>query len=369
MLTASLMLMSIAPGCALPERLPLPDWSDGYDNPDVDTDIDTDVDDTDVEDTEDTDVIANPEPPSGSMALRIPTDLNYPLRLRKLGGDGLPTDAACAIDKAAFGTNPAIDCLIDGDELDLHMLAFEFDLVVPPGLCDYVYHAHYMYESWKVGDGPTEVSYTLNADGTFSDEVNSFNGIPYCEYDYRNLDSDYPNCCTGSYTLTITDGATGDVDSLTLPWDANPADCYDGAAFFDSEAQFNEDGWPLPVFTYLNREAAEKRYSFAPLVANYRSNAPTANYYDPALHDGTLPAALAAPYARPYYTFQCVNRAEEVSAQIRLVVREWNEKDQFFLDGDPDTTGVEPAWGLPIDDWQDWDVLTPGSTMSPMGRD
>jgi hypothetical protein len=51
---------------------------------------------------------------------------------------------------------------------------------------------------------------------------------------------------------------------------------------------------------------------------------------------------------------ECVDNADEVLARIQFDVREWNEKAQLAQDGDPDTTGTEPYWNTPVNDFDDW---------------
>ena len=88
---------------------------------------------------------------------------------------------------------------------------------------------------------------------------------------------------------------------------------------------------------------------------------PLANHYDTADHDGQAPAGLRGAWARPYYTFECYDNAEELLARVRLVVREWNEESQLDASGDPDTEGTEPVSGTPLNDRRDWADATPGA--------
>jgi hypothetical protein len=375
MLVATLALLA---GCPVADTAddPLDDWSQYYPNYDSDSDADTDVDTDDTDDTDlDTNDIDNPEIPEGSFGIRVPQGLTYDMRLRKMDAAGVPMDdTPCAIEESEFGTDPSIQCMLDMDELDLHALELQFDVVVPPEMCDYLFQSLYRYESWKMGSGPASVEYTIDANGNFIREVNSRNGVAFCPYDYSWFDVDWPNCCEGTFTETITLEETGEVQTFNLNWGGERAFCYDGAAFHDKEAVFDSESWPLDQYTYLNRAGIEKHYQFESILPLHHTNVALANYYDPADHDGAMPAALSAEagsaYAQPFYSFQCRDNADEVYARIDLVVREWNTKDDFYADGDPDLTGFEDGWdNEPLDDWMDWDAFTPDAVTWPMGSD
>jgi len=328
----------------------LPDWSDGMDT-DTDTDSDSDTD-TDT----DTDTL-----PANPFALTAAPDVRYDTRLEETSV-GTP----CAVVPGETAADYVdMDCTLDIAELDLYGNALDFDFIVAAGLCEFVVYWHYMYEAWEVGIGPTEVSWSIDGAGNIFNPVNATtNGSPICEYDYSRLYLDAPNCCLGTYILTITDVASPADPQISPPlfWGGVPSDCYDGAAFHDPEAIYTNDGWPVARILYLNQDSWTKRFHWDLLATDYYSNVPLANYYDPADHGGTMPAGFTGDWARPYYTFQCYDHAEELLAQLKLSVREWNEQSEFYDEGDPDTTGTEPVTGLPIDDRMDWATGTPGNT-------
>ncbi len=261
------------------------------------------------------------------------------------------------------------DCLLEIHELDLWAGGLHFDFVVPEGVCDWVAWGHYQYEAWEVGVGPTEVLIEFDEDGDIVGGEHHVEGTPVCEYDHGSQVPDAPNCCLGTYTVTTYEtGEDPAADGTTSPtqfWGGDASNCYGGAAFIDPEASFTEDGWPRDTIVLVDQERFEKRFEFPNLSANFRTNVPLANHYEPDDHDGTSPASLRGFAARPYYEFTCYDHAMEVFAHLRLQVREWNEMAEFALgpDGDPATVGVEPVSGHPIDDIAAWGVATPGDEL------
>jgi len=319
----------------------LPDWSAGYD------------DGTSTVDT------GTPEVPSGALAVTVPTNTGIESRIHVTGA----TDPCEIYPDGTVEGYEETDCTIDIPELDLYGYGLNYDLTVPAGACEFVVYSHYMYEAWEVGTGPDEVSYEVDATGNIVNEVNSVGGVPYCEYDYTWQSSDSPNCCIGSYTLTVYDAAADETTTYPpLGWGGNPSDCYDGAAFYDPEATFSDDGWPLARIVFLQETAWTRRFTWPELSSRYYSNVPLANHYDPADHEGTLPAGLAGYWAQPQYVVECYDHAEELLGRITLNVQEWNEEAEYMAEGDPNTTGTEPISGEPIDDRNDWATATPDAT-------
>ncbi|MCB9779808.1 MAG: hypothetical protein H6742_14680 [Alphaproteobacteria bacterium] len=331
----------------------LPDWSAGYEA-DAGDETGGDGGTFVVPDTQTTIELAVPDE----------DDIGYFTWIHEAG-----TQADCAFEPGEDYTDyQSIDCVLETEELDLFFNGLTFDFLVPEGACDYVAWHHFQYEAWEVGTGPTDVSYTVQVDGTITDEVNSFNGVPYCEYDYSTLANDYPNCCLGTYNVTVTYEQAGGGEPITevspaFGWDGEPSSCYAGAAFDDPEVQLTADGWPISRQVFTDKDSYGKRFDWDELSDEFGTNVTLANYYDPADHDGTMPAGHAGAWAYPTYDFYCYDNAEEVIASLHLQVQEWNQHSLFYDGGDPDVTGEENnGSGSPIDDRKDWAVATPGST-------
>jgi hypothetical protein len=359
--------------CGEESRKPLPDWSDGYETGGPMAAPGAGGSDGGAI-TEDGGTVDPNVPPSGTFAIRMASAVRWPLKIRDR--DALEDDriVPCYVEpgpretELEFAEHKKVRCIIESDELDLHQLGLQYDVIVPEGMCDFLLRVPYIYENFEIGVGPTEVSYTLEEDGSFSDEMNSIDGKPYCVYDYGIFGGDLPNCCYGTYTKTVTSAKTGKVSMSPGTWGGGKlGECYYGGGYLDAEATLDTEGFPVAQTIYVGREALVQHEVFEGPEGKYISNIALANYYDSKDHGGRAPAAIRADFARPNYEYYCLDDAEENIAYIEIVVREWNEEVEFDADGDPDTTGIEPDWELPrtddINDWTDWkDVDSDGDT-------
>lgn len=332
------------------DREPMPDWSSdaatgGVGEAGVDAGADSDASGD-----------AATIPPS-TFGIVVPSTVAYPNRLRILGTKDQPC-ATMITDGGAGPTGGEVECVLDMDELDLHVQGYALDIITPLGACDYVLYKPYIYAAWPSGTGPSTVSYTVQGDGTYSDEVNSQNGTPACPYDYRSTYVGGPNCCDGSYTLTITSADTGKTTTKVATWGGVDSDCYDGAAFWLEGGPFDSKGFPIDPIWFIDREMQRIHIKHAGISDKYTRGAglsvPLASFWNEIPGRTTPPIALTEGLARANTRIECLDNAHEVLAVIRLHVREWNEKVQLASDGEPNTTGTEATFGGPIDDYFDW---------------
>lgn len=359
--------------CSDDKRAPLPDWSDGYEQGGpmaVPTGGDGGVGDGGIDGG--SGMPDDNAPPRNTFAIRMASEVRWPMRIRDQEALDEGRIQACYVKRDSPATELVysdakdVRCTIDMDELDLHQLGVQFDVIVPKGMCDFLLRVPYIYENFEIGQGPSKVSYTINADGSFSDEVNSMAGVPYCRYDYSGFGDLYPNCCYGSYTSEATSAQTGKKSVTRGNWGGGKlGKCYYGGGYLDKRVTFDTADFPVAETIYMGRDALVQHEDFLGIEGKYGPNVALANYFDPADHDDGPPAALRARFAHQDYDYWCLDDAEEPIAHIAVQVREWNEEVEFDADGDPDTVGTEPGWDGPIDDWDDWKTLTPGATDFP----
>lgn len=332
MMALRLTTLALLVGCSQ-DREALPDWSEGYESTsDTGTDITPSV--------------------GAYLQLSTSSDVGYDT-ITHPDGDWT---SACAIETDGSLTDyQQQTCYIEVKELDLYASSFQYTIAASG--CEYVSWEHYMYEAWELGSGPAEVSYSIDEKGNITDEVNSLDGVPYCEYNYYYWDASSPNCCTGSYTLTINDEQSGKSSVFNnLSWGDRPWECYSGAAFIDPEAIFNDSGWPMVHIVRTNMEYYSKPFAFEPLSEKFFTNLNLANHYDPEDHAEGAPPGHTGIYSQPTYVLQCLDHAREELARIDFIVREWNTEDEFALaeTGDPDEEGAEPTSNSPLNDLLDW---------------
>lgn len=339
-------------------REPLPDWSGGYADGGI-----RPRDPVDGPGTPEIQFGTYDDLIEGDFSIAVPRNVAYPIRIRKLGSAAEP----CGITPGDVGgLHNEIQCVLDMDELDLFVLGMAGDVVVPAA-CEYLLYRLYMYENWPVGLGPDTVSWTVQPDGTRTDEVNAADGNAVCAFDHERLDPAAPNCCLGTYEQRIKHAETGEVQVSTHAWGGKPGDCYDGAAYHAEGAAIDEaTGFPVATYVYGHDRSFVQQVRVDGISEHYFSTVPLASFYDPTDHAGGPPAAFTGEFAVPTSDFLCLDHAEEIRARIRLTVREWNEEAEFDADGDPDTEGLEPGWDTRYDDFPDWAELTPGAGAWPM---
>ncbi|MBL7665706.1 MAG: hypothetical protein JNM93_11285 [Bacteriovoracaceae bacterium] len=219
--------------------------------------------------------------------------------------------------------------------------------------------------TWNGAALPTAGTY-YSVDGTtfFTEAAMAASGNPrmhVCEFDYSDLEPAGPNCDDGEYsttTYTFSFDSTGGVCSATAPsvsspittqCNGNPRACIDGPIReFFSDRDIEENFVTYEVID-TEGEDFEKTYDISsPFSLGHVTNMYAANYtkqcggtapndYDPDvieqyaagtdLFDADFTAAdpfYVENGTNPMYTFYCLNRALEVKARVRIMVRDWN---------------------------------------------
>jgi hypothetical protein len=169
-------------------------------------------------------------------------------------------------------------------------------------------------------------------------------GDPKCSFDYTNPDASLsgPNCCTGEYSLEtrswdveLNAGAGGYKPNppQTVKWGGQFSNCLAGPAMKSQPK--DSSGYPYALDYYTLAAGKNEIYTVDQLSSsggapNLRSSVYAANFFNIADHGAALPPPLntqdgvsgSAP--NPYYNFYCLDRADEIVAKIRIMVRDWN---------------------------------------------
>jgi hypothetical protein len=300
----------------------------------------------------------------------------------------------CSVDPSVLGTSSAlIDCMVETDELEFVFKGLSLAYNVPSTMCEYFRVRPYSFWNYQPGfdsttNGATAVSYTLDLTGKITGSVtatpagtavvNSDNTGVRCKYDYSQDSDPGPNCCEGTYSLTVTQQVDSDgngvpdsttVTSSSPKWTGKKSACLSGPAM--ATQQKSASGWPLNDLYFVSGKGINKAY-VASNNGFYNSLA-GANFYKPS--PATVPVALSkwASFTPSLtYDFECLDRDDEILARIRVTVREWNKKaelDKYRVGtsgADPDTSGSESnGSGDDYEDREDWNSVASSNTTFP----
>jgi hypothetical protein len=311
-------------------------------------------------------------------------------------------------------------CILDADELDLYAQGTSLSYTVPAGMCPYVNVTPYFYYKLQPGKGPSEVTVTVDETTGAVTESDSGDGVPStttattqkvtvatpytstptCTADYTLAGG--PNCCYGTYNLTVVEDGTS--SSTSESWGGNPNNCLSGPAM-DSQtlvagaAGDLANGYPKSSLYTLDGGALNGKYVIkSPLSKTFVTNAYIANFWQsgttgdyPLTSDGVgtaspnamqgplLPAGTSNPgceagqfcSGNPWYEFDCWDQAQDNIARIRVLIRSWTSNTQFesFVANQTNSpaTGTYNLWGAepgfpdqPLEDIETW--VTPYSS-------
>jgi hypothetical protein len=307
------------------------------------------------------------------------------------------TISTADIENVVTGTNNeeiVIQCIVEEAELDLYDHGVSLNFNVPPGVCNYLDFAAPYYYSYPTGTGPGWVEYETNSGAPPTNVSNSYQGTPYCPYDFTNsiniFGANGPNCCLGYYDQQID--SAGSPPSLTsnLAWGAKPGSCLEGPAMqtqtIDASNGFPEDtiyngvmesgmNQVYTVASPISRQANSVIY-----VANYFPNSTTqadwpAAFYPP---NGQTPPTSGTAYdnyvnldqqAQPFFQFDCLDSAYELRARIQVQVRGWDlQSNVGVATSYSNTGGIDPISGIPYHKYDNWlDITSFTGDQEPMG--
>jgi hypothetical protein len=280
--------------------------------------------------------------------------------------------------------NQSVDCYLDAEELDLYFHGVTLQYNVPSTLCTYLRFRSYYFVRYPVETSPTLVNVDTDRFGRICHDANS-NGTcevgeedQRCAYDYSGNGG--PNCCEGRYTQVSrgwnsVDNVYGDPVVTELTYGGKYGNCLDGPA--TQTHPKDSSNVPLGILSFVEGTGLNELYEIkSPIAQGHRSNAFIANFFSPLDHGGGTPAGLtptSAVVPEPMFRWQCLDRSDDVIAEIKLFIREWNTKVMFDNRvANPtgyDETGPEDSPFGPVNmkndrfDWRDWNTVYPGRAL------
>jgi hypothetical protein len=301
-----------------------------------------------------------PADAAAGFNISVQPDSKYTYTIHK--GTGISTDVwttPCRIDPSATGADRDITCIVEAEELDLYFFGIGLRFNVPPSMCNYVLQKLPYFYRYRPGVGP--VNAYDNTNGTTTN-----GGLPAgskavtCSYDYSA--SGGPNCCEGDYTLyTYSDDPDSAVDQVAATagkWGGKASACLSGPGMTLATSFSSVTGFPFNTIFYIEGVGINSGYFIDPSISTaLYSNINAANYFAAADHVLSRPLATTAvgfPDTQLYHEFLCLDRSKEISASIKVMIREWNTAAELVLGaaGNPDLTGSE-SYGTPINDYND----------------
>lgn len=306
-------------------------------------------------------------------------------------------DSACEVDPTATAWgDQAIECVVEGHELDVFFHGMSLAYNVPTSMCKYFEMSPYHYWNYEVGAEPTAISYKVDKDTeTFlvsptvtpvGSATVAASGEVTCTYNYTSEIPAGPNCCEGKYTLAVSrwvpgaangseceqTGVAPDIvyvgcyvtEVSTVDMGGIHSSCLAGPAI-KTQAR-SRSGFPKNDLYNVDGTGINGAYSVAAPLKAYESNA---NIYASNYFSGATPASLSTRQGytpQSAYEFLCLDNATEVKARIRVRVREWNTEAGLsgYLNGSTldagadaaaDAAGVESGdTSYPENDYLDW---------------
>ena len=193
-----------------------------------------------------------------------------------------------------------------------------------------------------------------------------------CPWDYTQFDTG-SSCCYGDYTTYTYNTVDAEIqDATDADWgpDSNYANCFRGPGLDDSNAK-TVLGLPAYIYTLVPAAGLTNSYAVASSIStSHDDQVYASNYFSAGDHTGntatssdtfhgeTVSAPVNSAKGFPYYQLDCLDHDEELKAQIRIMVREWNTQANFedFVAGtlaSADTAGQGDPYDVGFDEDND----------------
>lgn len=314
----------------------------------------------------------------GAMRVSESSGAVYSHSMHLLGENNAKTECSVsAIDGGNVSTSENILCWVEVEENDLFYVGVQFTLDIAAGNCDYIGYQPFSFYQYQ--PGRTVETYFSVSCGCDSGCVEIAGVPPPCQYDYSVTGG--PNCDTGSIMHnTKAWSEDSDTNSCVLVSDTNSTSLCGG----DFDACINGPVTDLGVKEQIvfidNGEYSNTWEISSPNSKGLFTNKYIANYAQfCAENDTEFDAIEYSNYAKyrapgnepvldplrksPFYYFTCYDKALDVKARIRVMVREWDTEfdssNAYVEQSGPvaqmDSDALEQEDLGPFNDYSDWD--------------
>ena len=261
-----------------------------------------------------------------------------------------------------------VDCYVDAEEMTFFAQDFALHYHVPSTMCSYLTTTPFYFINRETKLQTTALNVFLDRNGSIgvdSDTNGTINTTLGC---YSS--EGQATCCVGTYVENryIWNAQSGAYDTPTSTKVTRTMEqCLGGPAM--KSQPLNSFGRPSTTFQWVNGKGISAEYKFESPSKHSVDNAWITNYFNTADNAGSLPVAFyndIDPTAgtfnvgHPYYTFSCMDSADEVLAMVNIQLREWNTKAAYdarkTTPTNHDEGGFEstPFGSFPKNDFDDW---------------
>jgi len=309
-------------------------------------------------------------------------------------------DTKCQVSKSESDlTKKDLYCILDVQELDLYHSKLKLNFNAPQNVCSWIRIRPYWFYDFEPSPGKIKryMTVTKTAAGSTASDVTDETGTAVtdatvnfektgvnCKYDYSK-DNQHPNCCEGTLYLTTIDEVTSpapppvtteiDLGGKVKNCAAGPGVDYkvNTAGFPIVKDFYAENGINSTVDLQTPDDSGKNRSGILYLANFFRPD--DYENADPIFSTSTTltyPRGITGPDALlpnfpqgfPYYEFNCRDRADDVIARIRLLIRAWDTLADFENKNPyvPATSGTEPQFGETWHDRTNWTDVNPDKT-------
>lgn len=316
-------------------------------------------------------------------------------------------DTKCQISKSETDlTKKDLYCILDAQELDLYHTKLKLNFNAPQNVCSWVRVKPFWFYDYEPSPGPivrqmtvkitataktpsdvTDLSGNIVTDATPNFDLSGAN----CSYDYSKTILGAPNCCEGKLLLTTEDkSVTPNTTTLTeIDFGGKVSNCVAGPG---KDYQVNQQNFPSTK-DFFAEQGINSTLDLPAMDSSGKQRSGLiylANFFRPADYGnagGTFSTSTTTTFPRgmrgpdvlgsypagfPYYEFDCRDRANDLIARIRLLIRGWDKLVDFENKNPyvPANPGTEPQFGETWHDMPNWTDINPDQTSNsyPKGR-